>query len=174
MSGSSLRPARHAAPQQTSARAIQPVGRAFRDERMQKAPTCTVYFDGACPLCRAEIAHYRRQRGADSVAWIDASTCDDGAFGPDLDRSAALARFHVREADGSLASGAAAFVAVWRRLPAFGWLAAVASTRPALALLEAAYPVFLRVRRRWRRPDEHGCPRDAARPRSSTADKGAP
>ena len=113
-------------------------------------PICTVYFDGACPVCRREIAHYQRQRGAEAIAWVDASSCDEGALGPGVDRATALGRFHVREADGSLASGAAAFVAIWRHLPAFAWLAKLASFRPVLAVLDAGYGLFLRVRPWWR------------------------
>jgi predicted DCC family thiol-disulfide oxidoreductase YuxK len=120
---------------------------------MTPSPNCTVYFDGACPVCRREIAHYRRQRGSGAIAWIDASTCDEAALGPGLDRFAAMSRFHVRNADGSLTSGAAAFVAIWRRLPAFAWLASIASIRPVLALLDSGYAMFLRVRRRWRPTD---------------------
>ncbi len=110
------------------------------------SPTCTVYFDGACPVCRTEIAHYQRQRGAEAINWVDASSCDEGTLGLGVDRIVLLRRFHVREADGSLASGAAAFVAIWRRLPAFAWLATLASFRPVLAVLDAGYAIFLRVR----------------------------
>ena len=120
---------------------------------MTPNPTCTVYYDSACPVCRREIAHYQRLRGAESIAWVDAATCDDAALGPGLDRARALTRFHVRDADGGLASGPQAFVAIWRRLPAFAWLAPLASSRPVLALLEVAYPWFLRARRRWRPAD---------------------
>ncbi len=86
------------------------------------------------------------------MTWVDASTCDEAAL-PGLDRSAVLGRFHVQEADGTLVSGAAAFVAIWRHLPAFAWLATLASSRPALAMLDAGYAVFLQVRRLWRRAD---------------------
>lgn len=139
----------------------------LRTEPMTPNPECTVYYDSACPVCRREIAHYRRRRGAGSVAWVDAATCDEAALGPGLDRARALARFHVRDADGVLVSGPLAFVAIWRRLPAFAWLAPVASWRPVLALLEAAYAVFLRARRRWR-PDDAAqaapaAPREPAR-----------
>jgi predicted DCC family thiol-disulfide oxidoreductase YuxK len=120
------------------------------DNMLPHPVTCTVYFDGACPVCRKEIEHYQRQRGAEAIAWVDASSCDAAALGPGLDRSRVLSRFHVREADGSLASGAAAFVAIWRRLPAFAGLAVFASFRPVLALLDAGYAAFVRVRRLWR------------------------
>ena len=117
---------------------------------MTSTPTCTVYFDGDCPVCRKEIAHYRRQHGAEAIAWVDATSCDEAALGPGVDRATVLSRFHVREADGSLASGAAGFVAIWRRLPAFAWLATLASCRPVLAALEVGYRLFLRVRPWWR------------------------
>jgi predicted DCC family thiol-disulfide oxidoreductase YuxK len=122
----------------------------LRGEPMTRSTTCTVYFDGACTVCRREIAHYRRQRGSESIAWVDASSCDQAELGPGLDRSVVLSRFYVRNADGTLTSGAAAFVAIWRRLPAFSWLAALASSRPVLALLETGYSIFLRVRPWWR------------------------
>jgi ubiquinone biosynthesis monooxygenase Coq7 len=127
---------------------------------------CTVYYDGACPLCRREIALYRRAEGAQRIAWIDASTCEAAQLGADLARDAALARLHVRRSDGALVSGAAAFAAIWGRLPAYAWLARLGSSRPALALMEAAYSAFLSSRRLWR-----GAPASAsALPRKGLAD----
>lgn len=114
---------------------------------------CTVYFDGACPLCRREIAHYRRRTSALPIAWVDASACDPAALGADLPRSAALTRLHVRTADGALVSGAAAFAALWARVPGYRWLAAVATLQPAMAAMEAAYRAFLRLRPLWRSAD---------------------
>jgi predicted DCC family thiol-disulfide oxidoreductase YuxK len=132
---------------------------------MSTPPACTVYFDGDCPVCRTEIAHYRRQSGAEAIAWVDASRCDEAALGPGVDRATVLRRFHVREADGSLASGAAGFVAIWRRLPAFAWLARLASFRPVLAVLESGYRLFLRVRPWWR-PAHTAAPAARAAPGS--------
>lgn len=113
---------------------------------------CTVYFDGDCPVCSREIAAYRRMRGADGIEWVDAARCEPSALGPGVDREAVLTRFHVRAADGSLVSGAAAFVEIWRRLPALGLLARVAARPGVLACLERLYLLFLRVRRRWYAP----------------------
>ena len=119
---------------------------------------CTVYFDGACPLCRREIAHYRKLDGADAIHWIDVANASAGALGADLDRDAALARLHVRGADGRLVSGAAAFAALWRRLPAYAWLGRVASIRPVQWVLEGGYRGFLAVRRLWRAAPSAGSP----------------
>jgi predicted DCC family thiol-disulfide oxidoreductase YuxK len=111
----------------------------------------TVFFDGDCPVCSREIAMYRRQPGAEGLRWVDAAACDPAAFGTGLSRDAALARLHVRRADGSLVGGAAAFVAMWAALPRTASLARWLNHRPVLALLDVAYSGFLVVRRLWRR-----------------------
>jgi predicted DCC family thiol-disulfide oxidoreductase YuxK len=106
----------------------------------------TVYYDGACPLCSREIALYQRLAGAETLRWVDVSAAAPAELGPDLTREQALARFHVREADGRLVSGGSGFVVVWRRLPATRWLAWIAARPPASWLLEPMYRLFLRIR----------------------------
>lgn len=106
----------------------------------------TVYFDGSCPLCTAEIGHYRKLDRAGAVAFADVSSPGDDP-GPDLAREDAMARFHVRTPDGRLLSGAAAFAALWRTMPGpwrvFGH---VAGWRPVTLMLEGLYRAFLPLR----------------------------
>jgi predicted DCC family thiol-disulfide oxidoreductase YuxK len=108
-------------------------------------PKSTVFFDGSCPLCRAEIGYYRRQDQAGTLCFVDVS--DPGAIIPEgITQQRAMERFHVRANDGTLLSGAAAFVEVWTRLPKWRWAARAASLPGALAALELGYRIFLPVR----------------------------
>ena len=115
-----------------------------------------VYYDGACPLCRAEIASYQRTEGGDTLRWVDASSGSVAALGPDLDRATALTRLHVRRADGTLLRGAAAFAEIWASLPRWRWLAHIARFPGMTPCLDVASSAFLRARPLWRRPPSGG------------------
>ena len=107
-----------------------------------------VWFDGGCPLCRREVALMRRLDRAQAIEFRDVSP--GGGAEPSacpIDRGALMARFHAEE-DGQLLSGAAAFAAMWRRIPLLRPLGLGARNRHALAVLERLYVRFLRVRPR--------------------------
>ena len=101
----------------------------------------TVWYDGACPLCRREIALMRRLDRARRIEFVDLT--GDGTC--PVDRAAALARLHAREGD-VLLSGAAAFAAMWRAIPLLRPLGLAARVPIVLRVLEAAYVRFLAVR----------------------------
>lgn len=103
------------------------------------------YYDGACPLCAREIGFYRRQDGADLICWVDISGIDTVDVAPDLSREKALARFTVRDVDGSLVSGSRAFTRIWKHLPRFRWLATVFEVQPFAWSLGQAYGIFLKL-----------------------------
>jgi predicted DCC family thiol-disulfide oxidoreductase YuxK len=105
----------------------------------------TVYFDGSCPLCRAEIGNYRRKDHVGTFCSVDIS--EAGATPPErITQQRAMKRFHVRPSDGRVLSGGAAFVEVWTRLPMWRWAARTASLPGALITLELGYRMFLPVR----------------------------
>jgi hypothetical protein len=49
----------------------------------------TVYYDGACPLCRREIDFYRRRGRAAPIEWVDAAAGDAELSGVDRARPGA-------------------------------------------------------------------------------------
>ena len=104
--------------------------------------TVTVWFDAQCPLCIREIEFMRRLDKNGAIEFIDvhrASSCP-------IDRGTLLARFHARDSDGKLVSGAEAFAAMWRAIPLLRPLGLAVQWRPLLTMLEHAYRGFLRVR----------------------------
>ena len=104
-----------------------------------------VFYDGSCPLCRAEVNLYRDQDRADAFRFCDVSQPTTDLL-PGLDRDLALKRFHVLSAEGQLLSGAAAFLEVWRHLP--GWrLSASLGRLPWMKFIfDMAYRRFLLLR----------------------------
>ncbi len=106
----------------------------------------TVWHDGGCPLCAREIALMRRLDRRGNIRFVDATS---GAC--PIDRATMLARFHAREADGPLLSGAAAFAAMWRAIPLLRPLGLLARNLHVLRIMEALYGHFLRIRPRLQR-----------------------
>ncbi len=118
---------------------------------MSTPPRMQVFYDGGCPVCSREIAFYRQRPGADGFDWVDVQRAEQ-LLGTGLSREAAMARMHVRLADGTLLSGAAAFAAMWRNMPGLRWLGRWLQVPPFGAIAELGYRIFLLVRRVWRRP----------------------
>lgn len=105
----------------------------------------TLYFDGSCPLCRAEIAHYRREDTSGALCFVDVSQTNESLPGG-LTQQHAMERFHVRAGNGQLLSGAAAFIDVWSRLPRWRWATRAAALPGAMTTLEFSYRLSLPVR----------------------------
>ena len=75
--------------------------------------TPLVRFDGGCPMCRREIAHYRRLEGSRRLAWVDIAQTPDIEQQVGVSHAAAMAHFHVRDAAGEWHVGAHGFVELW-------------------------------------------------------------
>lgn len=105
----------------------------------------TVFFDGSCPLCRREISVYQRATPSAPIDWVDVSATGSASM---AGRSCGelMARFHVRNADGVMLSGAAAFVALWLLFPSWRWLGRLGSLPGMHPVLESLYRGFLYIR----------------------------
>lgn len=107
-----------------------------------------VFYDGACPLCKREIAWLRRLDARGKIRFTDIA---EPAFDPTevgVEHDTLMAAIHGRLPDGRIVTG----VEVFRRLYSavgFRWL--VAPTRwPLISpLLDWAYHRFAERRLRW-------------------------
>lgn len=111
-----------------------------------------VFYDGGCPICRREIAHYKRLDRAGAVIWHDLVQEPDAASAHGIDPVAAMAIFHVVDGDERIRTGVDAFVTVWLQLPYWYLLAGVVHHLRLTRPLEAAYRWYAprRLRRRER------------------------
>ena len=105
----------------------------------------TVFFDGSCPICSAEINQYKVLIPITEIRWVDVTEPNfkppDGQTKEQL-----MQRFHVLNNNGELISGAAAFVYLWEQLPGWRRLAVIAKIPGALDLMEFGYKAFLKIR----------------------------
>lgn len=118
----------------------------------------TVYYNGACPVCRAGIESQRRRMeacGVSDIAWIDVHAHPDAALEVGTSLEAVRERLHVRAADGHIDVGADAFARLWALTPGQRWgarLLRVPGVGPAARL---AYDAFARLLYRWNRARKH-------------------
>jgi predicted DCC family thiol-disulfide oxidoreductase YuxK len=119
-----------------------------------------LFYDGGCPLCRKEIAHYRRLDRAGRVDWVDLYAEPHQAQRYGVSWRSAMQRIHLLETDGRVVTGAPAFAALWRRLPGYRWLARLVSLSGALPVLDRCYGIFARWRWRRRKACDASCDSD--------------
>lgn len=100
-------------------------------------PVC--FYNGACPVCRFEIEHYRQGPDGDRVGWRDLSVEPEALASFGIDRAGAKKRLHVLDESGRLHDGIDAFAVIWRHLPRYRWLARLVAWRPVKPLAAALY-----------------------------------
>ena len=115
----------------------------MRQNDVDKNPAVTIFYDGACPMCEAEITLYKKMDTTQCMHFIDITdpSADLPIF---LDKKIALSRFHVLTRDQRILSGVLAFSEVWKQLPRWRWAGFVASQPVIREILELGYKVFLK------------------------------
>ncbi len=105
---------------------------------MPSTPELTVYFNGACPLCAREIAHYQRiaAKTEAPIAWVDVGQATEAC---PFTRAESLKRLHGIDAAGRTLVGVATFEAIWTRLPGWRLLAAALKVPPIRGLAHLLY-----------------------------------
>jgi predicted DCC family thiol-disulfide oxidoreductase YuxK len=115
----------------------------FPDPVQGNADRLLVWFDGACPLCRREIAFMKRLDRRGAIEFVDIGGLKEAQC--PVERVVLLSRFHARE-DGRLVSGSKAFAAMWRAIPLLRPLGLLARVPLVQPVLERCYTSFLRFR----------------------------
>lgn len=116
------------------------------DNNPPKTSKATMLYDGACPLCQREVAHYQKMDKNNCVDWVDISKMPDQLTKYGVDYHTAMERLHVIDKHGCMQSGVQAFLTVWNTLPYYRWLATVIQFLHLTPVLDRAYIRFARWR----------------------------
>jgi uncharacterized protein len=124
----------------------------------------SVYYNGACPVCRTEMNHYaRRCEGAAApVTFIDSSIQYEALVEYGLRPEHLKRRVYLKSANGQVLSGVAALASLWAQTPGYEWLSKLVSQPLLRPVAEALYdhiavPALVALER-WRgaEPAHHG------------------
>lgn len=110
------------------------------DPHRSRHVALTVFYNGACPICRRHIARYQAASAGRSrlIAWCDAAAAPWALKRWHVEPDDALLRLYIVDADGRLLAGAAAFARLWRALPGYR-AAGLLAGLPGVGLLIDAF-----------------------------------
>jgi 3-demethoxyubiquinol 3-hydroxylase len=100
-----------------------------------------VFFDGSCPLCTREINLYKNTPTSCSISYIDVSSMESSE-----EKNKLMKRFHIKDQQGNMLSGAKAFVELWKQMKGWKYLAKPFDNKIGLSILEFFYVQFLKIR----------------------------
>lgn len=108
-------------------------------------PELTLYYDGQCPLCVAEIDFLQSRNAQGQLAFVDVTQTGFKAAGHNISCEAAMAQIHGRTADGQVLVGVPVFANAYRlaKLPVLAWLLSRSWLMP---VLQPAYVLFAKHR----------------------------
>lgn len=124
---------------------VAPLAPISGDPRRSRHVALTVFYNGACPVCRRHIEGYQAASAGRSrlIAWSDTAAAPWALKRWHVEPDAALLRLHVVDADGRLLTGAAAFARLWRELPGYRWAGLLAGLPGISLLIDAVCRIHL-------------------------------
>jgi predicted DCC family thiol-disulfide oxidoreductase YuxK len=97
-----------------------------------------VYFNSACPVCRAGIATQRERMNATGtgceIEWRDINEEPEALVQHGITLDDVRRKLYVEDEHGSLRVGADAFTALWQETPGWRWLGRLLSV-PGMSML---------------------------------------
>ena len=111
-----------------------------------KKTAVTLYFDGLCVVCSAEINHYKKMKGSENIHFVDIADPSFNAKKENLDPQKINIELHAKDAHGKLHVGVDAFILIWSRLDKLNWLSRLAKNSVINKFLQLNYSLFVKIR----------------------------
>jgi len=114
--------------------------------QQQTTNTC-VFYDGACPLCRREMNHYKKLAGDENIDWIDISKSQVELKEEGIKYHDAMRVIHIKDESGVHQVGVEAIFTLWDKLPYYRQLSRVLKHATFIhPTLNKAYVFFAKYR----------------------------
>ncbi len=117
-----------------------------------------VYYNSACPVCRAGIEESQcrlREQGVDTVEWVDVHTAPERVQEVSEQLEKVRERLHVRDEDGRLHVGADAIAELMAHTRGRHWSARLLRSLVVKPMAEFSYNCFARGLYIWNRALKH-------------------
>jgi predicted DCC family thiol-disulfide oxidoreductase YuxK len=116
-----------------------------------------VYYNSACPVCRAGIESQRASMSAcaGDIEWIDIDKNPGEVQNLGATVEEVRERLYVKDEQGRIHIGVEAFATLWRRTPRQRWLASLTKLPGVGAVSQGFYNLFAGYLYRWNRKKGH-------------------
>lgn len=121
----------------------------------QDANKLKVYYNSACPVCKAGIESQKGKSSQCEIQWQDVHQDESLVQEVNAELEFVRERLHVVDADGRLQVGFEAFLTIWRNSPRETWKAKLFSLPGLRQFGNFAYKLFARLLYRWNRAKKH-------------------
>ena len=124
--------------------AAAPLAPISGDPHRSRHVALTVFYNGACPVCRGSIERYQAASAGRSrlIAWCDTAAAPWALKRWHVAPGAVVLRLHTVDADGRMLVGAAAFARLWRELPGYRWAGLLMAIPGVTPIAERIYDAF--------------------------------
>lgn len=122
---------------------------------MNNKANIRVYYNSACPVCRAGIEQQKTKMPSCPVQWQDVHT--DNTLVKELNADLAFVRerLHVVDEHGKLNIGFDAFLTIWRHSPKEQWKASLLGLPIIKPIMRVLYNLFAKLLYIWNRSKKH-------------------
>jgi predicted DCC family thiol-disulfide oxidoreductase YuxK len=108
-----------------------------------------VYYNSACPVCKAGIESQVAKENRCEIQWNDVHQKNDIVSEVNADLEFVRERLHVIDEKGELQIGFDAFLAIWRNSPNESWKSKLFGLPLLKPLCRVAYNLFAAALYKW-------------------------
>jgi predicted DCC family thiol-disulfide oxidoreductase YuxK len=114
-----------------------------------------VYYNSACPVCKAGIDYQMEKENLCDIQWKDVHQNNEFVSELNADLDFVRERLHVVDENGDVQIGFDAFLAIWRYSPTESWKSTLFGLPLIKPLCRVTYNLFAAALYKWNKLKNH-------------------